>query len=204
VTRISDASSGVRDKHSPLIAEAADGNPEALSALLESARPIVFRWAAVRTQDLDDAEDVTQIVLLRLYSRLPAFRGESRLSSWLYRVTINEISGLCRKRGRERTQALLWSEAEIQNITTNSEPDRVDQQRAVGAVRDAASTLPPLQQAAFGLVDLGGMRPCEAATTLGRTETNIRSSLCRARKKIRKLVRQARRALSEDLLSGRL
>ena len=201
MTTILDSSREIRERHSLLVNEATEGDPEALSALLESARPMVYRWAAARTQDLDDAEDITQAVLLRLYSSLPVFRGESRLSSWLYRVTINEISGFSRKRTRERTKALLWNESKIQNLTTTSGPDRIDQKRAVGVVREAASTLPSLQLATFRLVDLDGLRPCEAAKALGKTETNIRSSLCRARKKIRKLVRQARRALSEDMTS---
>jgi RNA polymerase sigma factor (sigma-70 family) len=78
------------------------------------------------------------------------------------------------------------------------DPERVDRQRAAGAVRDAAETLPPLQQAAFQLVDLDGMKPCEAARELGKTQTTLRSSLCRARKKIRELVEECRRELVTD------
>lgn len=195
MTVIMDASHTIREQHSPLVAEASRGNVEALTALLESARPVVYRWAALRTRDLDDAEDVTQMVLLRLFSGLPAFRGESRLSSWLYRVTLNEISGFCRKQAREQTQARRWSKAELHDLTTCCDPDRIDHQRAGGLVRDAASTLPPLQQAAFRLVDLDGLRPCEAARELGKTQSTIRSSLCRARRRIRELVRECRQEL---------
>ena len=192
---ILDASHTIREQHSPLVGEASKGNAEALTALLESARPIVYRWAALRTRDLDDAEDVTQLVLLRLFSGLPTFRGESRLSSWLYRVTLNEISGFFRKQAREQAQARMWCQAELHDLTTCCDPDRIDHQRAAGMVRDAASTLPPLQQAAFRLVDLDGLRPCEAARELGKTQSSIRSSLCRARKKIRELVKECRQEL---------
>ncbi len=202
MTAFTEAHSLIRERQSPLIADAAKGDSEALSVLLESARPLVHEWATLRTQDQDDAEDVTQMVLLKLYTRLPVFRAEAKLSSWLYRVTLNEVRGLFRKRARERMKILLWSESETQDLSTNSDPDRIDQQRAASVVQEAASTLPPLQLATFRLVDLDGLRPCEAAKALGKTETNIRSSLCRARKKIRKLVRQAQRALSEDMISG--
>jgi RNA polymerase sigma factor (sigma-70 family) len=183
----------IRERRSPLISQAARGNPEALETLLHAARPMVYQWALSRTQDLDDAEDVTQAVLLRLFLRLSAFRGESLLSSWIYRVTTNEISGFFRRRAREQDQARLWSESQAHTTYPDSYPDRIDNQRAAGAVRDAASALPPLQQAAFRLVDLDGLRPCEAARELGKTQTTVRSSLCRARRKIRELVEECRR-----------
>ncbi len=69
------------ERDSPIIHDAATGDPGALTHLLGCARPIVYRWAARRTEDLDDAEDVTQVVPVRLGSGLPVFRGESRLSS---------------------------------------------------------------------------------------------------------------------------
>lgn len=196
---ISDSMGIIQERHSPLISAAAEGNPEALSAVLHAARPIVYQWAVSRTRDLDDAEDVTQLVLLRLYTGLPAFRGESRLSSWLFRVTVNEISGFCRRRAREQAQAHRWSEAQAPIFHQDTIPDRIDDRRAVGAVCDAASALPPLQQAAFRLVDLNGLKPCEAARELGKTQTTLRSSLCRARRKIRELVEECRRELITDL-----
>ena len=197
-----EATRNIQDRQSRLIAEAVEGNAEAVSTLLRSARPIVYQWAAQRTQDPDDAEDVAQLVLIRLYSKLSAFRGESRLSSWLYRVTINESSGFCRKRAKEKARALHLRRTGFQDLTPNSDLDRIDRERAGGAVRDAACALPPVQAAAFRLVDLEGMEPCEAARELGKTQINIRSSLCRARKKVRELVRQARGELLEDLFPG--
>lgn len=185
----------IREQHSPLIIQAAAGDPEALSALLESARPMVHQWATLRTQDPDDAEDVTQMVLLKLCAGLPAFRGESRLSSWLYRVTMNETSGFCRKRTQERVQARVWMETRHYSFSTNSDSNQVDRQRVAGTIRNVACALPPLQMAAFRLIDLDGMRPCEAARELGKSQANIRSSLCRARKRIRELVPQAQHEL---------
>jgi len=187
----SDPGTGVlEDRCSPLVAHAAEGDPAALSHLLKSARPVVYRWAATRTGNHDDAEDVTQLVLLRLYSHVSAFRGESRLSSWLYRVTINEVAGYQRRESRHRSVVFMWADRGPSEGVARPRPERIDHQRQASAVREAASSLPPLQRAAFALVDLKGLRPCEAARKLGQTQTAIRSNLCRARKKIRELVRQ--------------
>jgi RNA polymerase sigma-70 factor (ECF subfamily) len=189
----------LRERQSQLLGEASRGDPEALDTLLSAARSVVHDWAAVKTRDPDDAEDVTQLVLMKLFTRLPNFRGESKLSSWLYRITLNEVSGFYKKRDSERKKVLAWVQYELRGSVAHPDPERIDRERVVGTICKAAETLPPLQSSVFKMVDLHGMRPCEAARELGTTQTNTRSSLSRARKKIRELVRQARRELVEDL-----
>lgn len=187
----------VGSRTSPVLLNAVRGDPKALATLLEAARTVVHRWALVRIQDPDDAEDITQLVLLKLHSKLPAFRRESKLSSWLFRITANEVAGLCRSRMREKAKADAWVKSGLCASTCTPDPERIDRARAVRTICHASGTLPPLQLAAFQLVDLDGLRPCEAAKELGRTQGNIRASLCRARKKIRELVAGARKGFGE-------
>jgi RNA polymerase sigma-70 factor (ECF subfamily) len=170
------------------------------SDLLEKVRPLVLSWVAGKTSDPDDAEDITQLVMLRLMTHLRTFRGESRFSSWLYRITANEVSGFYRGRWRE-TRGL--DEQAVSQVPCSAYPihDRLDGERLRAAVSDMASNLPPLQRAALHLVDLGGLKPCEAARALGKTEVNLRSSLCRARRKIRELVVSSRQRLVAELIS---
>lgn len=189
----------LRERNCEVFKRAVQGDPRALSTLLQAARPVVHDWASRRIQDPDDAEDVTQLVLLKLYTRLPGFRGDSTLSSWLYRVTINEICGFYKKRAKERATAYTWLEASSEQGTRDHGLDPVDRTRVKSWILNAAGLLPPLQHTVFTLVDLAGLRPCEAARELGRTQANIRSTLCRARKKIRELVKKARSELVEDL-----
>ena len=189
----------LRKRNSKLFKRAAQGDPDALATLLRVARPVVHDWARRRTKDPDDAEDITQLVLLKLYTRLPNFRGDSTLSSWLYRVTVNEVCGFYKKRARERETAYTWLEASRKQAARDQGLDPVDRARVKSWILNVAGLLPPLQHTVFTLVDLVGMRPCEAARELGRTQANIRSTLCRARKKIRELVTKARSELVEDL-----
>jgi RNA polymerase sigma-70 factor (ECF subfamily) len=189
----------VEARTSPVLLHAVQGNPEALTALLKAARVVVHRWALVRIQDPDDAEDITQMVLLKLHSKLPTFRRESKLSSWLFRITVNEVAGMCRRRLSEKAKAEAWVDSGLCPSAYNPDPERIDRARTARKIRHASGSLPPLQLAAFQLVDLKGYRPCEAANELGRTQGNIRASLCRARKKIRELVAGARKDLAKDI-----
>jgi RNA polymerase sigma-70 factor (ECF subfamily) len=182
---------------------ASNGEPAALAILLEEARPVVYGWAVQRVEDPDDAEDVTQLVLFRLWRGISAFRGESRLSSWLFRITANESSALHRDERRRSRFVGVQSPGVGAERSNPSELERIHLRQACGKIRSVACALPPLQLAAFRLVDLDGLRPCEAARALGRSQANIRSSLCRARKRIRELVEQAGEGLAEDLVSTR-
>jgi RNA polymerase sigma-70 factor (ECF subfamily) len=190
------------DHDSVLIKGAVAGETRALATLLQSVRPTVYRWAAGRSGDLDDAEDITQQVMLRLCSGLHTFRGESRFSSWLYRITANEASSFFRSEAiRQRLSSELLLEERMLRTSHCEAGERIDRQRTHGMVRDIACALPPVQQAAFRLVDLDGMRPCEAARALGKSQANVRTSLCRARRKIRELVAQSGRRFLEELAS---
>lgn len=173
----------------PLQAEdTASGNLSTLSNLLEEARPVVYRYAVRRTSDVDDAEDITQLVLLQVLSGISNYRGESRFSSWLYRITSNEAAGFYRRRVRGREIEQYSCEKLNQTISRPDVIDLIEFRRLKALVRELSSCLPPLQQLALRLVDLDGYRPCEVARLLGRTQPTIRSSLCRARKKIRELL----------------
>jgi RNA polymerase sigma-70 factor (ECF subfamily) len=191
-------------RRSPLIRKASHGEPAALSLLLEEARPLVFAWAVQRVDDPDDAEDVTQRVLLRLWKGISAFRGESRLSSWLFRITANESSALHRDERRRSRFLGVQSPGVGAERSNLSELERIHLLQACGKVRSVACALPPLQLAAFRLVDLDGLTPCEAAKALGRSQANIRSSLCRARQRIRELVEDAGGGPPQDLDSTRV
>ncbi len=171
-------------RHSALIKQAAAGDTEALTLLLRAARPVVYDWAYQMTGDPDGAEDITQTVMVRVWIRLPDFRGDSRLSSWLFRITSNQVSEARRRKKARLGKSKAWAAL----CTEEREPSRIsalDLWVFEERVRALARALPPLQQAIFRLVDLDGWKPHEVARELGKTQTTIRSSLCKARKKVR-------------------
>lgn len=128
---------------SPLVWEASTGDPEALSALLERARPVVYEWAFQKTGDPDDAEDISQIVLFRLWRGLSSFRGESKLSSWLYRITVNEVAALRRKERHSGRSVSVQHLGGGPGGPIPLETERILHVQACGLVRNVACALPP-------------------------------------------------------------
>ena len=86
-----------------LAALAAAGDDLAFEALLGRYEARVYRLARRLTGDDADAQDVLQDAFLQVYRKLGSFRGESRFSTWLYRIATN--AALMQRRGRKRRPA---------------------------------------------------------------------------------------------------
>lgn len=85
-----------------LLQRAKKGEIAAFEALVNAYERRVYTLALRSTGSEADAADITQEVFLRAYRALPTFRGESGLSTWLYRITVNLCVDLARKNNPDR------------------------------------------------------------------------------------------------------
>jgi len=167
-----------------LLRSAQAGDPAALEALARWCYPRVARWALVRTGDRDEADDVTQEVVMRLAGRLKSFEGRSRFSTWLYRVTANTAGANARRSLRRLTL-----------LRGRTEPDPVDEEQqqvtalhgadVMQLVRSLLTELPPQQRTVFDLADLQGFDAADIADMLELEPVTVRSHLMRARRAMR-------------------
>jgi RNA polymerase sigma-70 factor (ECF subfamily) len=86
------------ESDSRLVAEARDGNEKAFRKLVERCQPMVFAVVRGVLGEREDVEDVVQDVFVRVYRGLPAFRGDAKLSTWVYTIARNEAVNAGRKR----------------------------------------------------------------------------------------------------------
>lgn len=84
-----------------IIRRAQAGDSEALSQLILSQQHYVYSIAMSVLKDPDDAADLTQDAFLRLFRALPQYNGESRFTTWLYRLVVNLGRDELRRRGRQ-------------------------------------------------------------------------------------------------------
>ena len=112
-----------------------------------------------------DAEDLTQEVFVEVYTQLATFRGEAKLSTWVYRIAVNKCLEWQRHRKRQKRFAFLTSlfggdnEDELIHDPPDYEhPGVLAERREQAAVlRQAVARLPERQQAAFTLFHLEGL-----------------------------------------------
>lgn len=181
-----------------LVDRARAGSEDAFRDLVERCRVRIYRWALAATGDPDDADDVTQETVIRLYRRLDSFRGESHFQTWLYRVVRNAASGVMRKRRRherKKERMALFDRVESESETPIA---RLVAREIRSVVRALFRELPERQRAVFDLVDLQGVAPMEAAQMLDMKPVTARAHLFRARRAIRERILAAHPELVEE------
>ena len=83
-----------------IVRRAQKGDTEAFGTLFHTHRSRVYSLCLRMTRNVAEAEDLTQEAFLQVFRKLPTFRGDSALSTWMYRVAVNTVLMFFRKRGR--------------------------------------------------------------------------------------------------------
>ena len=180
-----------RQHDSELAFLAARGDEAAFEEIHRRHRQLVYALALRMTGNTADAEDLTQESFLSLLRRIGSFRGEAAFTSWLYRLTTNQVLMHFRRR-RARPEAQPAGGEIVEREARGSR--RAEASRAVDriAVERAVRALPPGYRAAFVLHDVEGYEHEEIARALGCGAGTSKSQLHRARAKLREmLTRQA-------------
>jgi RNA polymerase sigma-70 factor (ECF subfamily) len=174
-----------------LAAQAAGGDDDAFEAIVERYQARVFRLACRLTSEAD-AADVLQETFLHVYRHLPSFRGESRLSTWLYRIATNAALMHRRARARRPTESLeQWLPRFDDHGVHVNTPDELqvagradellDRRLLAEKARVALERLPDLYRDAFVLRDLEEMSTSDVAHVLGIEPAAVRQRVHRAR-----------------------
>jgi RNA polymerase sigma-70 factor (ECF subfamily) len=165
------------------------GREEAFRLLLTTYRERVY-WLVRRTLVIhDDADDVTQEVFIRIWKALPAFRGESSLFTWIYRIATNEVNRYLKKR---RLQVFIpWNDT-AERVAHCLADDRFFQgSEAERLLFKAISLLPEKQRLVFSMRYFDELSYEEISRIVGTSEGALKASYHHAMKKIEKFVAQS-------------
>jgi RNA polymerase sigma-70 factor (ECF subfamily) len=190
---------GQDDELAALANQARAGDAGAFDALARRVRDRVHRWAKQVTKDQDDAEDVAQLVLLKLHARLERFEGRSRFTTWLYRVTRN-LAFNKRQRERGRNELLdAHTRSSVGDEAASAGADD-DAARLAEIVQFIVAELPSRQREVYELADLRGFNSEAIAERLGITSSTARGLLMKARRRVRRRILESRPVWAEDRL----
>jgi RNA polymerase sigma-70 factor (ECF subfamily) len=178
----------VRTADLELAARCRAGDTDAFEELYRQHARRLYSLVVRMIGSAQDAEDLLQEVFLQAYRKLPGFRGESTLGTWLYRLTMNHC--LDHLRGRQAKMSRATASIDEESVDEPTAPDpvvpsaisRMDLERAIEA-------LPPGSKAAFLLHDVEGFEHQEIAAILGISEGTSKSQVHKARLKLRALLR---------------
>jgi RNA polymerase sigma-70 factor (ECF subfamily) len=161
-----------------------------LAHVLEHDGDRLYALALRVTGDRDLASDVMQDAFRAALEHAGDFRGDSSITTWLYRIIFNRAIDLVRRRRRE--QPLPDDEAELTaaDLSLSHAPgplpdDLLERQETRAVLEQALETLGPQQRAVFELRELEGRTTNEVAEWLGLTPGAVRVHLHRARLNLR-------------------
>jgi RNA polymerase sigma-70 factor, ECF subfamily len=165
---------------------AAGGDMAAFERLYQVHHRRVYSLCLRMTRNVSDAEDLTQNVFIQVFRKLTMFRGDSSFSTWLHRLTVNEVLMHFRKPvvRKERTSV----DEEAPRLLLHGSNDRVRLIDRV-ALNEAIRKLSPGYRQVLILHDIGGYEHQQIARMLGCAVGTSKSQLHKARMKLRKLLK---------------
>ncbi len=173
------------DDDATLIAAYRRGDDAALSALIERHQTLVYRLALGVLASREEAEDATQEALMAMLASLPRFRGDSRFSTWLYRLTLNTC--LKRKPRRNRPQVEpLPPDAPAITDAEDARPDVQASRRWLRArVARFLAALSETYRLPVVLSDALDLPAVEVARVLNLSLPAVKARLSRGRQRLR-------------------
>ena len=169
------------------------GDREAFARLVDETSGHIYRVALQILGDEQDAEDVLQETYIKAFRSLPYFEGRSSLTTWLYRIAVNEALMMVRKR---KSQAI--SVEESNSFDAEVESDRMEimdwcclpegellSSESRRFLDRAVQALPANLRVVFVMRDLEGLSIQDTAEALGLSENNVKTRLLRARLRLR-------------------
>lgn len=174
------------------------GDRNAFNELVKGYESKVVNAAFGMLSNREDAYDAAQEVFIRIYKSIGAFKGQSSLTTWIYRITVNICNDALRKRQRTAQTISINGESDDENSvmelqdTSPTPEEAAESNEAQKAVREAIGGLSEEYRQIITLCDLQGLSYDEAAQILQCPTGTVKSRLNRARNSLRKKLLEKR------------
>jgi RNA polymerase sigma-70 factor (ECF subfamily) len=175
-----------------LVERLKQGDEAAFKTIVETWQNMVYNTALGIVQNPEDAEDIAQEVFVQVYQSISSFKGESKISTWLYRITVTKSLDHERKKKRKKRFAFVRSLFGEQNEAIVEPPDfhhpgvALDNKENAAILFKAISELPENQRVAFTLNKVEGLSYQEVSEIMKTTVSSVESLMHRAKNNLRK------------------
>ena len=175
------------DSDLELARASAAGDTAAFERLYQQYYRRVYSICLRMLGNTSEAEDLTQDVFVQLYRKIGSFRGDSAFTTWLHRMTVNQVLMHFRKRGVRHESTTDDGELPVVVALGTDKPSKMPIIDSI-AIERAVAELPPGYRTVFVLHDVEGYEHEEIARMLGCTVGTSKSQLHKARLRIRTLL----------------
>ncbi len=160
-----------------------EGDQAAFTCLVSKYREMVHAYAYHKVGSYQEAEDITQEVFIKAYSKLRQLRWPHRFQSWLYSIVANECKMWLRSRSKERVQEVPLEDVSVDELNGIALRSGNDEEINL-TVKRAMETLPDDRQLVLSLFYMSSLSIKEIAYFMGVSPNSVGIKLHRARKQL--------------------
>lgn len=155
----------------------------------------MYNLALQYVQNMEDAEEITQDVFLSVYQSMEGFRADAKLSTWIYKITINKALDLINKRKRKKRFAFITSlfnsdnnEPQFEFANFNHPGVQLEHKEALNNLFNFINQLPEKQRTALILTKIEQKSQIETANIMELSPKAIESLVQRAKVNLQKMI----------------
>lgn len=175
-----------------LVVQLQQGDEAAFRKLVDEYQGMVYNTALGIVQNEDDADDITQEAFIQVFRSVSSFKGDSKFSTWLYRITIGKALDHEKKKKRKKrfgfVQRLFNGQEEVDmHVAEFDHPGvKMERKEKANELFNALKQIPDKQRTAFTLHKLEGQSYQEVAEIMNITLYAVESLMGRAKVNLKK------------------
>jgi RNA polymerase sigma-70 factor, ECF subfamily len=176
-----------------LIEQLKNGEESAFRTIVEKWQDMVYNTALGIVQNAEDAEDIAQEAFVQVYQSIHTFKGESKFSTWLYRITIAKALDHERRKKRKKRFGIvkkIFGNAEDEVVLPDFQHPGItlDKKENAAILFKAIRELPENQRIAFTLHKVDGLSYQEVSEVMKTSVSSVESLMHRAKSNLKKLL----------------
>nr|WP_298930737.1 sigma-70 family RNA polymerase sigma factor [uncultured Allomuricauda sp.] len=176
------------NKETNLIQKIRDGNIHAFSELVDAYKNLVYTLAYRMLRSREEAEEVSQDTFIKIFKSLPHFKGDSKLSTWIYKVAYNTCLDRIKQNKRNKTFVDIDHVKDVSFVSMNNALDKMLQEERKELIKKCLNLLPSNDVGLLTLFYFEEQSLAEMEKTLDIPASTIKVQLFRARKKFAKVL----------------
>ena len=167
-----------------------EGNTNAFNILVDRYKDLVYSLALKMVKNREEAEEVAQDTFIKVFKSLSKFKGDSKFSTWIYKVTYNTCLDRLKKQKREQ-QVVSIDEFNTNQIKSiDNALDKMENEEREKAIQDCIQLLPADDAFLLTLFYFEEQSLEEIAKVIGLTANNVKVKLFRSRKKLTTILKE--------------
>lgn len=173
------------------IAKIVEGDTKAFAVLVDRYKDLVFTLALRMLKNREEAEEVAQDTFIKVFKSLPKFKGDSKFSTWIYRITYNSCLDTLKKYKQEYLLDTIDEYTERQVATLDNAFDALAEKEQQQTIDDCLQKLPKEDSFLLTLYYFEEQSLEEISKIVGLTANNVKVKLFRGRKKLASLLKES-------------